>query len=135
MTPRPLRTAVVIGAGLAGLAAAADLRDAGVEVTVLEAGDRTGGRVWSRRLASGAVIEMGAEFVTEGYVAVPELIERLGLVLAPMGMSFSNREPRGGIGAEQAELWPPRPRPSRRPASARSPSCSTPCPSRPARAS
>ena len=99
-----LRSAAVIGAGLAGLSAAAALRDAGVRVTVLEARDRVGGRVWTQRLADGAVIEMGAEFVTEGYTAVPELAGRLGLRLAPMGMSFSNREPRGGIGVESAVL-------------------------------
>ena len=98
------RSAVVIGAGLAGLTAAAELAEAGVRVTVLEARDRVGGRVWTQRLADGTVIEMGAEFVTEGYTAVPELVSRLGLWLAPMGMSFTNREPRGGIGVEPAVL-------------------------------
>ena len=55
--------AVVIGAGLAGLAAADELRRAGAEVIVLEARDRVGGRVWSRTLDNGAVVEMGAEFI------------------------------------------------------------------------
>lgn len=94
----------MIGAGLAGLAAADALAQAGVEVTVLEERDRVGGRVWSRQLENGAVIEMGAEFVTEGYRVVPELIARLGLRLAPMRMSFAQREPRGGIGVGAAEL-------------------------------
>ena len=96
--------AVVIGAGLAGLAAAEALDAAGVEVTVLEARDRVGGRVWSQRLANGAVIERGAEFVTEGYQLVPETAERLGLRLAPMGTSFSRRLPHGGIGVDDATL-------------------------------
>jgi monoamine oxidase len=100
----PVGTAVVIGAGLAGLAAADALAAAGVTVTVLEARDRVGGRVWSQRLENGALIEMGAEFVTDGYTAVPELVGRFGLRLAPMGMSFSNREPRGGIGADGVVL-------------------------------
>ena len=55
--------AVVVGAGFAGLAAADDLQRAGWEVTVLEARDRVGGRVWSQRLDNGALVEMGAEFV------------------------------------------------------------------------
>jgi monoamine oxidase len=96
--------AVVIGAGLAGLAAADALAAAGMEVVALESRDRVGGRVWSRRLENGATVEMGAEFVTAGYELLPALIDRLGLRLAPMGMSFARREPRGGIGVTEAVL-------------------------------
>ncbi len=39
----------VIGAGVAGLAAAAELRRAGLSVAVLEAGTRIGGRAWTDR--------------------------------------------------------------------------------------
>ena len=95
-----VRSACVIGAGFAGLAAAEALSLAGVAVTVLEARDRVGGRVWSQRLENGAVIEMGAEFVTDGYTLLPGMAERLGLHLVPMGMSFNLREPRGGLGAD-----------------------------------
>ena len=97
-------SAVVIGAGFAGLAAAEALRAAGVAVTVLERERRVGGRVWSQTLPGGAIIEMGAEFVTEGYTVLPALVERLGLELAPMGMSFTRRDPRGGIGVDAAAL-------------------------------
>ena len=44
----------------------------GWEVVVLEARDRVGGRVWSRELDNGAVVEMGAEFVLPGNDAVRE---------------------------------------------------------------
>ncbi len=57
--PQPI---LVIGAGVAGLAAARALADAGLEVLTLEARDRIGGRVWTRALA-GARVEMGAMFV------------------------------------------------------------------------
>jgi monoamine oxidase len=104
-SPSPIvRSACVIGAGFAGLAAAEALSLAGVRVTVLEARDRVGGRVWSQRLENGAVIEMGAEFVTDGYSVTPGVVERLGLSLSPMGMSFNLREPRGGLGADPARL-------------------------------
>lgn len=43
------RSVVVLGAGIAGLVAAYELRRAGYQVTVLEARDRIGGRVWTVR--------------------------------------------------------------------------------------
>ena len=61
-----LSLVAVVGAGYAGLAAAITLADHGVDVRVLEARDRVGGRVWSDE-AGGAVIERGAEFVLDGY--------------------------------------------------------------------
>jgi len=86
----------VAGAGLAGLSAADELQSAGAEVVVLEARERVGGRVWSRRLPGGAVVEMGAEYVLPGNTAVRELAARLGLELCDKGMAYGRREPRGG---------------------------------------
>lgn len=65
MTPDPSAPEVlVLGAGVAGLAAARALVDAGRRVLVLEARDRLGGRVLTRRRDDLAVpIELGAEFV------------------------------------------------------------------------
>jgi monoamine oxidase len=73
-----VRRAVVVGAGLAGLAAASALARAGREVVVLEARDRIGGRVWSRELADGSVVEMGAEFILPGNAVVEATARRLG---------------------------------------------------------
>ena len=42
----------ILGAGIAGLVAAYELRKAGYDVTVLEARDRPGGRAWSVRRGS-----------------------------------------------------------------------------------
>jgi monoamine oxidase len=94
----------VAGAGLAGLAAAYELQRAGAEVVVLEARDRVGGRVWSRRLENGAVVEMGAEFLLPGNTAVRELAAELGLGLWDKGMRYGSREPRGGLGTTAEEV-------------------------------
>ncbi len=93
-----------MGAGFAGLAAAEALLRAGVEVTVLEARDRVGGRVWSRRLGNGAVVEMGAEFVLPGHDVLRETAARLGLALYEKGTLYGDREPRGGPPVSRDEL-------------------------------
>nr|WP_055501383.1 FAD-dependent oxidoreductase [Nonomuraea pusilla] len=69
---------VVIGAGLAGLTAAYELRARGVDVLVLESADRPGGRMSSDR-AHGFVVDRGAQFVSTGYERLMPLLRRLGL--------------------------------------------------------
>src|SRR5678810_510148 len=55
---------LIIGAGVAGLAAADALTQGGAAVTVLEARERAGGRVRTINSQAGnLVIELGAEFV------------------------------------------------------------------------
>jgi len=57
-------TILILGAGAAGLAAARDLSRAGWSVTVLEARDRIGGRIFTLTETDGpAPIELGAEFI------------------------------------------------------------------------
>ncbi|HEY4307385.1 MAG TPA: NAD(P)/FAD-dependent oxidoreductase [Gemmatimonadaceae bacterium] len=66
---------VVIGAGAAGLAAARALDAAGLDVVVLEARERIGGRILTLRDANTSVpIELGAEFI---HGSTPELDEIL----------------------------------------------------------
>jgi monoamine oxidase len=94
----------VIGAGLSGLIAADILTSAGDDVTVFEARDRVGGRVWSQHLPNGSIIERGAEYVELEQHALLFTVARLGLSLAPAGTSFAIREPRGGIGTTKKEM-------------------------------
>jgi monoamine oxidase len=74
---------VVVGAGLAGLAAARDLAAGGADVVVLEARDRPGGRVEQELLPDGRPVQYGGEVVADwmhGYVG---LVGELGLTLEP----------------------------------------------------
>lgn len=76
---------IVIGAGVAGLATAAMLTDAGVETLVLEARDRIGGRVHTLHERDlEAPIELGAEFVHGMVHPTLEIASRAGLLLAEM---------------------------------------------------
>ncbi|MEZ5170038.1 MAG: NAD(P)/FAD-dependent oxidoreductase [Acidimicrobiia bacterium] len=58
-----MASVIVVGAGISGLGAAWELQKAGVDVSVLEAGDVVGGRMQSTRF-HGAWIDRGAEFIT-----------------------------------------------------------------------
>jgi oxygen-dependent protoporphyrinogen oxidase len=73
-----LKRVVVVGAGIAGLSAAHRLAAAGCEVTVLEAGERVGGRMCSETV-DGFLIDCGAQFLSSGYSVVPALAAVLGL--------------------------------------------------------
>ncbi len=74
---------VIVGAGLAGLTAARELQRAGVSVQVLEARDRVGGRVLSRKLGSGSVVELGAQWIGPGQDHMAALVKELGLTPFP----------------------------------------------------
>lgn len=57
------RQTVVIGAGLAGLSAARELRKNGHEVVVLEARDRVGGRIWTSSKWADWPLDLGATWI------------------------------------------------------------------------
>ncbi len=74
---------VVLGAGLAGLAAAHALAKERCDVTVLEARSRIGGRVLSHEIdrEKQLVIELGAEWVGNSHERIIALCKDLGLEL------------------------------------------------------
>ncbi|MGH2960597.1 MAG: flavin monoamine oxidase family protein [Solirubrobacterales bacterium] len=72
----------VVGAGIAGLSAAARLASEGVDVVVLEARDRVGGRVWNVEIG-GEANELGGQWVAPYQSAVHATVEDLGIELFP----------------------------------------------------
>lgn len=68
----------IVGAGISGLAAAHTLANHGLDVTVLEARDRIGGRVWTDR-GLGTAVDLGASWIhgTEGN-PIMKLVDAVG---------------------------------------------------------
>jgi monoamine oxidase len=99
-----MKRIVVVGAGFAGLAAADALRAGGAEVTVLEARDRVGGRVWSVSFGEGTVIECGAEFILPGYDSMRALAARFGIPLVLKGTPYGRRVSVGEEAVSQTAL-------------------------------
>jgi len=81
-TQRRPKKCVVIGAGFAGLAAAYKLKNAGWDVTVLEARNRIGGRVFSHKFDNTDLIcELGAEWVGESHERLKALCHDFNIPL------------------------------------------------------
>ncbi|MCR6031607.1 FAD-dependent oxidoreductase [Nocardioides sp. zg-579] len=73
---------VVVGAGLAGLRCARALTDAGLDVVVLEASDRVGGRVRTDRV-DGFLVDQGFQLLNPAYPAVRRWVDLDALALQP----------------------------------------------------
>ena len=83
---------VVVGAGLAGLSAAYELRNAGYAAEIHEASGRVGGRCWTLRgaFANGQIGERGGEFIDQGHTHIRHLAQELGLKLDNLPQAEQN---------------------------------------------
>ena len=79
----PKRTIAIVGGGIAGLTAAWRLMKAGHEVHLYEAGQRTGGRMFTKRNfnADGQFVELGAELIDTDHEHIRDLAKELGVPL------------------------------------------------------
>lgn len=80
--PTPSPRVIVVGAGIAGLAAAQRLKGAGFEVVVLEARDRIGGRVNTSTNPSGTTVDLGAGWIHGNWAEFEALVAGMGLATA-----------------------------------------------------
>lgn len=94
---------VVIGGGIAGLAAARDLAAAGRSVAVVEAKPRLGGRIWTWRRGGMPAVELGAEFVHGGNADLWQAARAFGLKRTAVGERHWRRTPAGLRPA--ADIW------------------------------
>ncbi|MGC2402845.1 MAG: FAD-dependent oxidoreductase, partial [Acidobacteriaceae bacterium] len=75
-----MKDVIVVGAGIAGLAAARTLAEAGLHVTLVEARERVGGRILTVPARQGGLpVELGAEFVHGLPPELVRLVDEAGL--------------------------------------------------------
>ncbi|HEU0001755.1 MAG TPA: flavin monoamine oxidase family protein [Ktedonobacteraceae bacterium] len=87
---------VVVGAGFAGLSAARSLAEAGVDVIVLEARDRVGGRSYTRPASDGTPIDLGGQWIGPTQDRLAALAEAVGVGTFPTYNEGKNIEYRHG---------------------------------------
>lgn len=80
-SPRPNKRVVIVGAGMAGLVAAHELKRAGHEPVIIEAQQRVGGRVLTLRqpFTAGLYAEVGAMRIPRAHQLTLEYIDKFGL--------------------------------------------------------
>lgn len=84
--------AIIIGAGMAGLATAHALRQAGKKVIIIEARDRIGGRIHTDRTFASAPIELGAELIHGSKVPTWDIIRAEGIRTLLMDQTLAYKD-------------------------------------------
>src|SRR5215469_9577144 len=83
MTTRQSCDVAVVGAGLSGLYAARLLAAAGVDVLVLEAQTRVGGRTLTGHFSDGTFVDDGGQWVSPGQDRIASLARDLQIEMFP----------------------------------------------------
>ena len=93
------RKIIVVGGGLAGLNAARYLHREGLEVLILEASDRIGGRV-ATDFVDGFILDHGFQVINPKYAELRETIDikKLALETLPKGIEIINGDERVLVG-------------------------------------
>jgi monoamine oxidase len=100
----PLTDVVVIGAGVAGLAAGRALHERGIDVTIVEARERLGGRILTvRNEGVSAPVELGAEFVHGSAPEVTQIVEDAGMRV--VDIAGQRREAHGARFRPMDDYW------------------------------
>jgi monoamine oxidase len=104
VAPLPLMNFLIVGAGAAGLMTARELVRAGKRVTVVEAQDRCGGRIYALPAEEfGYPAEGGAEFVHGAAPVTRAVMREAGLSLLPRaGTRWSTRT--GALSPDRSSL-------------------------------
>lgn len=77
------KNVLIIGAGLTGLLLAYKLRQQGIPVTILEARERLGGRIYTHLSDQDTPIEMGATWLGQQHTDLRELLKELNIPIYP----------------------------------------------------
>ena len=93
-----MTSVVVVGAGLAGLTAAADLVVDGADVVVLEARERVGGLMLGVEVAPGEWVDGGVAYLGDLHTDLVDLLRGLGLKPAPTRLYGDSRFMLGDTG-------------------------------------
>ena len=97
---------LIVGAGLAGLNAAITLQNAGVDVQIVEASDRAGGRVTSD-VIDGFICDRGFQLINSRYPALQELdvIKEIDFITAPRVIEVALANDRHTLGDPRVAPW------------------------------
>ncbi len=75
---------LIVGAGIAGLTAGYRLKQAGVDVDIIEARNRVGGRIFSLKTPDRLTVELGGEFINSDHSCLLNLSKELGLKIVDL---------------------------------------------------
>ena len=102
MTRKQSTEVIVVGAGFAGITAARELSGCGVDVTVVEARDRVGGRTWTQK-RNGYWVDVGGQWTGPGQDRIRALGQEMGVASFPTWPEGEHLQYTDGLGPRRYE--------------------------------